>query len=559
MDVVFSKTGHFWIDVGIVGLHSILSKVDTISIEVTQNSLILSGEKEEINDALEYARSVIEKRYYNVSTKKYNIYYDKKEECFKRVPRINPTGIAKLIESKAPAPVGEELKWGVKEDKDGNEKKVLPDKYSNLQEELDEFIKDCECKLPKKFLVDGTYYLSVGKKIELEEKKYKYNCIMCGQACTGGSHYKVSQAVFPLITTTTGIKSFNAGAGTGEIACWKCHFVSKFVPVVGFFTKYFKNRNESMHIFLPYSSSLKKMIKTFNKLSSLRDEHENGACNFDLQKKDFDPEGKLKTFFEHFHETTFVFLYYLFKKLLNQKNAGLNKKNIEEHEEEREHKDLHGLIVEEGQLTFYVLEIIKQNQRFATRALYPFKDSFYFYRLISYIESEDVDIKDVLRLLVNNQRRDSGKTILRDKFCKRVLHKESVVDLVEKHIYTVKKTYIKPLFDFLMIYESIIKGGSKKMTDEEREVAVNVGSNVGMIVGKKQKRESDLFKLRKSRKLSNFLEQISRLQFKYGNCLYVNPEIYKGKLHESNFKEFKSFFMVSALNSFNYAQYKKGS
>ena len=63
--------------------------------------------------------------------------------------------------------------------------------------------------------------------------------------------------------------------------------------------------------------------------------------------------------------------------------------------------------------------------------------------------------------------------------------------------------------------------------------------------------------MRKSRKKTDFLEQINRLQFKLGNELVVPKDIYEGKLTDDNFIEFKQYCMIAALNSYNYTQSPK--
>ena len=98
------------------------------------------------------------------------------------------------------------------------------------------------------------------------------------------------------------------------------------------------------------------------------------------------------------------------------------------------------------------------------------------------------------------------------------------------------------------------------MTKDEQETAVTLGKRVGMSVGKEGKK-GDLYALRKTRTKTDFLEQLNRLQFKLGNSFTVPPAVYEGNLTDENFKEFKPFCMIPALNSFNAAKsykFKKG-
>jgi hypothetical protein len=148
-------------------------------------------------------------------------------------------------------------------------------------------------------------------------------------------------------------------------------------------------------------------------------------------------------------------------------------------------------------------------------------------------------------------------TLLRNRVCERVLKQKSVVSLVESHSFHTDPQYMKPLVDFVVHYEDIIRkeGG---MTPEEQEAAVKLGKRIGAIVGQAAKdrkgsrgNKGDLFALRKVRKKVDFLNQLNRLQFKYD--LSVPPDVYDGKLTDKNYAEFKSFCMIAALNSFNAA------
>lgn len=85
------------------------------------------------------------------------------------------------------------------------------------------------------------------------------------------------------------------------------------------------------------------------------------------------------------------------------------------------------------------------------------------------------------------------------------------------------------------------------MTIDAQEAAVTLGKRIGMTVAENGKK-GDLFALRKARRKTDFLNELNRLQFKCG--LVVPPDIYEGKLTDSNFIEFKQFCMIVALNSF---------
>ena len=83
------------------------------------------------------------------------------------------------------------------------------------------------------------------------------------------------------------------------------------------------------------------------------------------------------------------------------------------------------------------------------------------------------------------------------------------------------------------------------------DIAVSLGETIGKSIGSIGKKgKGDLFRLRKTRKPENFLNEINRIQMKYGAS--VTADLYnKGHDFEKNFVEFKQFCMISALNTFN--------
>lgn len=100
------------------------------------------------------------------------------------------------------------------------------------------------------------------------------------------------------------------------------------------------------------------------------------------------------------------------------------------------------------------------------------------------------------------------------------------------------------------------------MTKDQVEIATKLGAQIvirgkktlmadGNDVNKLKPLKGDLFSLRKTRTANDFLEQLSRLQFRYG--LVLNQEIIKGILVEKgvDFEDFKAYCMISALNSYN--------
>jgi hypothetical protein len=188
------------------------------------------------------------------------------------------------------------------------------------------------------------------------------------------------------------------------------------------------------------------------------------------------------------------------------------------------------------------------------KMVWQFRDSVYFFRLMEILEKSEINIKEVMRLLIDFSQKSDNKTLIRNKVCERILKKKSLLDLVESHVFSANMTFIKPLVDFTIKYEPIIREEGKPMTIDAQDAAVILGKRIGMTVAENGKK-GDLFALRKARRKTDFLNELNRLQFK---CkLVVPPDVYEGQLTDSNFVEFKQFCMIAALNSFYAATHSK--
>jgi len=62
-----------------------------------------------------------------------------------------------------------------------------------------------------------------------------------------------------------------------------------------------------------------------------------------------------------------------------------------------------------------------------------------------------------MRILIDSdEKKSENKTIIRNKICERILKKESLLELVEQYVFRAnqsKQRYIKPLADFVFVYE----------------------------------------------------------------------------------------------------------
>jgi len=555
LELAFTKLGHFWLDSGLVGLIKLLEDdlPPDVQMSIAENRLILKGSPINIQSALERAYDKLILNYYDLSTKKqesdissYNFYYDTREDRFIPFPKKKAMGIASIIFNKAPRPVGGILKW-----KDGKRKKEviidgkrvkktrakLPDSHKDLQKRMDDFLNKYGLEITTSgLLIDGPNQIRPKVKIEVKRGKNKGCCYLCGQPSY--SLEEVKETVFPFITGSSGVLSFNPQAGKPEKVCWKCSLLGKFVPVNGFYL----TQGDYLFAFLPYSPSLEKMLEVFDPLRDAEIKDPNLLKNFDHP---------LGGYFQRPFEVTFAFLYTLYQKVCVHKVATEGKeKNVLDWGKMLE------ITISKAPLEFFVLDFESKGQTYACKMAWPFRDSVYFFRLMHEAEQRGLYVKQVMHLLIDRtQKKNENKTLTRNKICEHILKKLSILSLVERHVFHANLDYFKPLLDFLIFYENLVEGEGK-MTKEEQETAVTLGKRIGMAVAEGGKK-GDLYALRKARTKVDFLEQLNRLQFKLGNDFVVPAQVYEGNLTDENFTEFKQFCMVSALNSFNAAMSNK--
>jgi len=562
VEITFRKLNHFWLDSGLLGLTILLREIKSnIQISTDDTGLTLKGAEGAIQDALEKAYDLLIKRYYNLSTKKqrdntnsYNFYYDSKSNKFVAFPKKKAVGIANLIFDKAPHPAVASVKWDKKikekKEKDGGKwiqvkvkekipkgqktriRGILPLSHSYLQKRMDEFLNRNGLSVTTAgLLIDGENEVRPRVNIQIKSNKNKGYCYLCGEDSYLLEDAK--QTTFPFITGSSGVLSFNSFGGKPEKVCWKCALLGKFVPVNGFYL----SQGNNLFAFFPYSVSFEKMIDIYQSLQDAKYDDPNLYKNF---QHPLGFEKYADGYFQKPFEVAFTFFYTLYDKFLRYQKG--TEEDIRDFWEQ-----MLKLTVSKASLEFVVLHAESKGNTSMGKMVWPFRDSVYFFRLMKELEGAKMKIKEVMRLLIDFSQKNENRTLIRNRVCERILKQRSILELIELHIFHTNRAYIKPLFDFVIKYEPIVRKEVDNMTLEEQNAAVTLGKRVGMVVGKNGKK-GDLFTLRKARKKTDFLNEVNRLQFKYN--LTVPPDVYEGKLTDSNFVEFKQFCMIAALNSF---------
>jgi hypothetical protein len=546
LEITFPKLSHFWMDSGLLGLYKIAKEAKSSEMEVevnlTDDGLVFKGTEINLTSLFNNTYKSLLNQYYSKSTEKQKqknegFYYDSKEDKFVRFPKVKAMGIAGLIFNKAPRMTVKQVKYETIEiDEAGKKitKKVLPREYSHLQSRLEDFLSETGLKISgNNMLIDGPNAIQPQVEIKVKKGKEKGRCFICGK--TSHALSEIGGTVYPMITGSSGVLSFNSNGGKPEKVCWKCDFVGKFVPVNGFYVY----NNESYNIYFPYSSSLVKMSEVYDDFQALTIDDPNLLKNF---------ENKLGVFFQRPFEQLFTFLYSLYLTVLS-------KKTTDEDDHELDFEKFFNVIISKALLEFYTINTTSLGDTQMGKMIWPFNDSVYLFRLFDQIEKNKISIKEVMANLIDNdQSKNENKTIMRNAVCERILKKSSIVELIEQHAFHVnksKKQNIKPMHDFVIQYEKILKEGNDKMDQEIIDTAVSLGKTIGFSVASAgRKGKGDLFRLRKTRKPEDFLNEVNRIQMKYGAL--VTSDLYgKGQDFEKNFLEFKQFCMIAALNTYN--------
>jgi len=571
IEITFPKLNHYWLDSGLLGLIVLLKEVNAnIEKTVSDEGLTLKGTESDVRDVLEKVYDLLIKRYYNTSTKNQKeemggFFYDSKKNSIERFPKKYLAGIPALL-------YGEnqifEYKKGIKWANKAHHK--LPKEYSDIQSIVDTFIQSTGIKPSTAvLLVDFPYeFRPKLENITLSSKQPKGKCFLCGCDVYGKSK-EITKGTYPFITSSSGFKTFNSMGSSAEKICWKCDYISKFIPINSFYLTIKNKKNEDLFAFFPYSVSLEKMLDVYIPLQDAKYEDPNLFKNF---QHPLGFEKYADGYFQKPFEVAFAFLYTLYRKVLLHQKA-------DEGEAILNWEEMCNLTISKAPLEFIVLHAKSKGQTYMGKMVWPFRDSVYFFRLIENMEKSGINIKEVMRLLIDfSQKNQENKTILRNKFCERILKKRTLLDIVEERVWDLvfpkdekktKPSNPSPLVDFLFKYEKIIEKEVTNMTDEERDVAVSLGKTVGLCIAKKEndtrskneiirdfkRLKGDLIKLKKVRKLADLLSEIERLQIRYDFSLHIPDGLFEGKLREDNFKEFKGYCSVAAMQAYSNARY----
>lgn len=371
-------------------------------------------------------------------------------------------------------------------------------------------------------------------------------------------------------TPFSNFKNFSSYLNTTDKKIsWKAMYLSRFSPKLSFHQ--YVNGFESLVIYLFNSNNLQNIDKVYKQNNLQKDAIQliegNYMSNFDLAKFN----DKWKDFYTGQYDNLFMLLYTFYRRVLKSQITNIEEKSAEVNP------------FEDSGFKHIPISLIyfRANKFASTMRPNTFEElnNFKFLiRMIYYFEKKGIDFSSIYKglLFLNPSFRGKKNSIqlerqLRDKVLEKLIKTKSIIQEIETLFfdcfrYTLANENIgfknyKQLLLLLNLYEPIVKyGGNKYMNPELQQRAINLGKSIGQGIlnhdagqsksaNAKQGR-SYIIAIRKARTLTQFLDELTRIQFKFGNS--VSNDILQ-EIKQDNFIYIKQFATISALNQLNSA------
>lgn len=523
------------------GLATLVEHLDCrtdVSYSASNGSLTIYSD--DIKQLLSDIFQDVGKEYYDISTKKMlerneGFYYKSSDGTFVRYPKVKPIGYAQLI----------------------NDSRPLPLKVSTKVSALDPQIKE---KLHKFALEEG---LSVKEKdtIYIDDRNSAVPCITGSNWTPGSKTCMVCGDKFESTHETVKFSPFLGGKSAGlcfvtmtkkpEEACWKCMFLNRIS--VGKFLYYSDSKGtkfQNLYCFSFNVDSFEGLVQVNNKflpagfmLDKFQKSEINYRTNFKLISDEF---GCIKL--QHFHEFLLSLLFTVYNKYKTMLPAD---------------NDIISLINIENTLNYdtnvFYIFAKKFGSTLRPQLSGEYSETNYIFQLFDLLSKQNISMKSLFHDIVDysylsgagNQKYDLAVSI-RDKWAKAVLNKQSTLSMIERVVCTNKDRNPHSAVKFSKAYESYINyGGNMAMNDEIRDLAIKLGSQIGMAVNEKKNLKagkSKIIQLRKARNLRSFNDVIISMQFKFG--IIVGRDLLDS-INEDNFEYVRQFTVIQALNICN--------
>lgn len=563
--IIFKRTGHILLNYGILGVYKYLEKADEhnkydfpFSYKLSDDEL--SIQCEELPELLEELYYWMGREVYDTYTLKQqqnaeklkdcNIYYNEKIQRFFPFPKMNTYGLTHLLTNNAQGVTRYENSWT-------NIKKLEksdPEKLNLIQSYFQKY----NLKLLSKIYFNEPY-TKITRIVPIKKRYLEPGFKRC--YLTGESYAELVD-ITNISPFFSGILNFSSrfSAGDKKIS-WQARYLSMF-SVTHAFYHYPNKLRETIYIYLFATDTLTSLKSILEKVELIKPLNQLRAEEFTSNISLVEEIGK-DSFTEQF-EVAFVLIYSFYKKVLKKYgNIGEN---------EFSGTDLFGELLND--IPPFAIDFIKADAFASTM-----RPNFYqninrltaLFKLLHYLEKEGVRFSRLLsslKILKPSERNARDKfrmeRILRNQIAEEFLKGKSILGSIEELLFRIynylcSSEYVgfkdyKQLSLFLLLYESKINS----MEESFQNAAITLGKQIGIKmrhhdstqndVSNAKKGRGDLISLRKARTQKQFLDELIRIDFKYG--LTINEEL-ANKINEQNYYALKQFLIIGALNILN--------
>ncbi len=576
--IIFNYTANIFLDSGIVALFFYLEDKNfekqfkenfgvNYDYQLTEIELTISCDK--LFNLLEEVYYYMGKEIYDTFTSKQedekgNVYYDEKNESFHRFPKINTYGLTELLTNNAQ---GNTI---LKE----NTKKVKELEKENpaLLEKIKKYFEDNKLTLLKKLYFNKPY-TKITRLEKISEDFFedgKNKCFLTGES------YKKLVDVTNISPFFSGLLNFNSNlSGTDKKISWKAMYLSRFAPRLCFYAYEGKLR-ESLTCYFIQSDNLQNIKEIYLEMN-LRLTHpilkaNDYLLNFEIYNFGKDKKDYTKDFTEKY-EYLFMLIYTFYKKLLEKSDYSNESADF-----------FAGSPYQYKPISLIVFNAQKFASTMRPDSYEEINNLKNIIMLIHYLERrKGLDFFNFLfslKFIKPTERKGKNSYRIERQFRNKVLEKiiklKSVLTEIELLFYNCYKYKLAnetigfknyyALMQFITLYEEIINQGGKYMESELQKRAINLGKSIGQgilnfdLSDGKTKQEnaraarSAIISLKKARNLEQFLDEITRIQFKYN--VSVSNDILE-QINSENFISIKQFAVIAILNQLNSVLNKK--
>lgn len=540
--ITFIKTSDPFQSAGLATLVDYLEdlKAPELSYAISGESVTISSP--EVEKVLIAAYEHVCGEYFDISGQKAReesagIYYDTIKGTFHRYPKVKQVGYAQLINNSRPMPRAEGKKMSIK----------VGGMEDSLRAKLFQFVIDEKMKVSDK----DTIYIddrntAVPKMNELNIQPGQSTCIICGD-----KYAKTYETVkfSPFLGGKSAGLNYVSMTKNPEKACWKCVYLNRLSVGKFLYRSEIKgNKDQKLFCFSFYVDTLDGMIKVNNRFlplnfvfDFLKKQSINFRTNFALFTDDLNI---IRC--QHFNETLLALLFTVYNKF---------KTMLPDTDEISWLREIEKVLTYNTSVFYIFARKFGDTVRPQTSGSYT--ELSYLFSLFGL--TTPGGMVAMFHATVDYSVLDGNKQNLyemalsdRDEWAKAVLSKQPTIGIVERLVCrNVNRSYNQAI-DFLKIYESYIYyGGNMAMNDEIRDLAIKLGSQIGMyaLQDKNPKAgKGKIIQLRKSRNLESYLDVLISLQTRYG--VVLNRELLN-QINEENFEYVRQFSIIQAMNIVN--------